>query len=163
MTLSETQPSKISTLRRSQRVCLSVPIVVTKSEPGKPLATEDTRTLFVSAHGALFVLQLAVQPGELLILKHKKTQEELVCRVINNTADQSGKFEVGVEFEHPSPKFWRIAFPPSDWSTRNADAKSPTAQPLGGRAFVKKAGVSPSDADKNQPVRPRNQIPGKDF
>ena len=159
MAALETQPNKFSTLRRSQRVCLSVPIVVIKPGPGKPAATEDTRTLIVSAHGALFVLQMPVQGGDLLILKHRKTQEELVCRVINYTPDHSGKFEVAVEFEHPSPKFWRIAFPPSDWSPRSADAKLPTAQPPASR--LAKPLVMPA-AQKDQPPRPLGQVSGKE-
>ncbi|HKW58086.1 MAG TPA: PilZ domain-containing protein [Candidatus Acidoferrum sp.] len=152
MNLADPQPSKLTALRRSQRVCLSVPIQVVRSEPGKPQTTEETRTLVVSAHGALFVLQMAVRAGELLILKHQKTQEQLVCRVVNFTPDQSGTFEVGVEFEHPAPKFWRIAFPPSDWSPRSPDAKAPTAKPLGGRPLAKIAGAMPGDSEKSQPV-----------
>ena len=163
MTVPETQPNKLNTLRRSQRVCLSVPIVVSKSQTGKLASSEDTRTLIVSAHGALFVLQMQVQPGDLLILKHKKTQEELVCRVINSSPEQSGRFEVGVEFEQPAPRFWRIAFPPSDWTPRSPDAKAPTAQPLAGRPFVRKASVAPADAGKGQPVKALGQIPEKHF
>lgn len=163
MTAADAQPGKFASLRRSQRVCLSVPIAVSKSDPGKPRVTEDTRTLIVSAHGALFVLEMPVQPGELLTLKHKKTQEQLVCRVINSSPDQSGKSEVGVEFEHPLPKFWRIAFPPADWSPRSADAKPPTPHPLGGRPMVKKVGAAPSEPRKNQTIRPLEQISDKDF
>lgn len=155
MTLPETQSSKLSALRRSQRVCLSVPIQVVKSEPGKQQVAEDTRTLIVSAHGALFVLQLSVQAGELLILRHKKTQEQLVCRVVSSTPDQMGKFEVAVEFEHPAPKFWRIAFPPTDWTPRSPDAKAPSAQPLGRRPLLNRAGVAHGDPDQGQPIKSR--------
>jgi hypothetical protein len=27
--------------------------------------------------------------------------------------------EVGIEFRHPAPGFWRIAFPPIDWTPKN--------------------------------------------
>ena len=155
MTLPDAQPGKLGTLRRSQRVCLSVPIQVVKSDPGKPKTTEDTRTLLVSAHGALFVLEQSVQVSELLILKHKKTQEQLVCRVVSSTPDQMGKFEVAVEFENPAPKFWRIAFPPSDWSPRSPDAKAPTAHPLGRKPLVNRAAIEHSDSDRSQPIRAR--------
>lgn len=155
MTLSDLQPNKPGTLRRSQRVCLSVPIQIVKSEPGKQQATEDTRTLIVSAHGALFVLQLPVQASELLILRHKKTQEQLVCRVVSSTPDQMGKFEVAVEFEHPAPKFWRIAFPPTDWTPRSPDAKTPSAQPPGRRPLVNRAATDHGDPDQGQPIKSR--------
>lgn len=127
MCAADPQASKMSNLRRSQRVCLSVPIVVMKGARGKNQASEETRTLIVSAHGALLILQMPVQAGDLLTIKHPKTEEELVCRVVNLGPDQSGKREVGVEFEHPEPRFWRIAFPPPDWSPRSVEAKAPTA------------------------------------
>jgi hypothetical protein len=162
MSTPEVHPSKFSNLRRSQRVCLSVPIVIVKNDPNKSQASEETRTLIVSAHGALLVLTMPVQAGELLTLKHKKTQEELVCRVVNYGPDQSGKREVGVEFEHPAPRFWRIAFPPSDWSPRSPDAKPPTPQPPGGRPPLKRPPVTPvpSEADKKQVSKAPGPIPG---
>jgi hypothetical protein len=132
MSSPDLHPNKLSNLRRSQRVCLSVPVVVSKRDTLKPEA-EETRTLIVSAHGALLALRMAVQFGDLLTLQHKKTQEQLVCKVVNFSADQgSGQREVGVEFETPSPKFWRIAFPPADWTPRGPDSKPPTPQPPGG-------------------------------
>jgi hypothetical protein len=31
--------------------------------------------------------------------------------------------EVGIELEKPSPRFWRVSFPPEDWTPRSAEAK----------------------------------------
>jgi hypothetical protein len=88
--------------------------------------SEETRTLIVSAHGALLELKMTVKFGDALTLRHGKTQEELRSRVVNFSAEQSGKKEVGIEFEQPAPRFWRIAFPPADWSPRGPDSKPPT-------------------------------------
>ena len=159
MSLPEAHPTKVSNLRRSQRVCLSVPVVVIKGGPGKNASSEETRTLVVSAHGALLVLLLPLQVGDLLILRHTKTQEELTCRVVHLGPDQFGKREVGVEFEAPAPRFWRIAFPPADWSPRNADAKPPSPQPPNGRApqaSQKKPTGAPTEAEKKQPLNQKN-------
>jgi len=41
----------------------------------------------------------------------------------------AGKSEVAVEFLEPSPRFWRIAFPPEDWSARSPEAKGFVTQP----------------------------------
>ncbi|HEX4545660.1 MAG TPA: PilZ domain-containing protein, partial [Candidatus Acidoferrum sp.] len=138
MNIPDPLPGKISALRRSQRVCLSVPVTVMREGLGKNVTSEDTRTLIVSAHGALIILGLSVETGQLLTLKHFKTQEQLVCRVIHLGPEQSGKREVGIEFEKPSPRFWRIAFPPADWSPRSVDARPPTAQPVAGRPPLNK-------------------------
>ncbi len=159
MSSPEQLPGKVSNLRRSQRVCLSVPIVVIKGGQGNSQTPEETRTLIVSAHGALLVLRLPVQAGELLTLKHNKTQEELVCRVVNVGPEQSGKREVAVEFQHPAPRFWRIAFPPADWSPRSPDAKPPTAHSPVARGFLKKSAAAPAETDKKQLNKTQGPVP----
>jgi hypothetical protein len=149
MSTPDLHPNKMSNLRRSQRVCLSIPVLVIKSEPGKPAAaSEESHTLIVSAHGALLALRMPVKVGETLKIKHKKTEEELMCRVVNFGPEQTGKREVGVEFEQPSPRFWRIAFPPADWSPRGPDSKPPTPQVSGSPALRKPATV-PAEAAKS--------------
>jgi hypothetical protein len=119
-----------------------------REEPNKGIASEETRTLIVSAHGALIIMGLSVETGQLLTLKHFKTQEELICRVIHLGPDQSGRREVGVEFEKPSPRFWRIAFPPADWGPRSVDARPPTAQPLASRLPLKKNPTVAANVEK---------------
>jgi hypothetical protein len=144
MSSPDLHPNRMANLRRSQRVCLSIPIMVIKAEAGKPHASEETRTLIVSAHGALLELRMPVKFGDRLTLKHQKTQEELHCRVVNFGGEQSSKREVGVEFEVPSPRFWRIAFPPADWSPRGPDSKPPTPQSATAKMQQRKAArVSP--------------------
>ena len=140
--------SKMLQLRRSQRVCLRLPIVVLREGPGVNVASEETYTLIVNAHGALIHLALTVEIGQLLGIKNVQTMEELVCRVVNLGPDQTGKREVGVEFELPSPRFWRIAFPPSDWTPRSPDAKAPTPHVPAGRVPVKKPGAPLPETDK---------------
>ena len=149
MSATDLQPSnKTSHLRRSQRVCLRLPIVVLREGPGTNVASEETHTLIVNAHGALIQLALTVEIGQLLGIKNVQTMEELVCRVVNLGPDQPGKREVGVEFELPSPRFWRIAFPPSDWTPRSPDAKAPTRHSPGGRARQEKTSDAPAEPEQ---------------
>jgi hypothetical protein len=114
------------------------------------VASEETQTLIVNAHGALIHLALTVEIGQLLKIKNGQTQEQLACRVVHLGPDRTGKREVGVEFEDPSPRFWRIAFPPTDWSPRSAEAKAPTKHVPGGRAPVKKSDVAAPEVEKKQ-------------
>jgi hypothetical protein len=148
--------SKMSQLRRSQRVCIRLPITVLREGPGTNVASEETHTLIVNAHGALIQLALTVEVGQLLGIKNAHTLEQLVCRVVHLGADQTGKREVGVEFEVPSPRFWRIAFPPGDWSPRSPEAKAPTKHVPGGKAPLPKSGAAPTEAEKKQ----MNKLPG---
>jgi hypothetical protein len=112
------------------------------------VAPEETNTLIVSAHGALIQLALAVEVGQRLIIKNKKTLEELVCRAVTLGSDELGKRQVGVEFEVPNPRFWQIAFPPSDWSPRGPDAKAPTPHSPPARLPLRKASGVPPVAEK---------------
>jgi hypothetical protein len=149
MSLSDSQlTNKVTQLRRSQRACLKLPIIAIRELPGASAASEETNTLIVSAHGALIELTLTVAVGQQLRIKNSKTMEELVCRVINIGGSQSGKREVGVEFEVPSPRFWRIAFPPADWTSRSVDAKAPTAHKPGGLP-IKRLQAAPPEVGKN--------------
>jgi len=103
--------------RRSQRLALSVPVVAYRSQKlGQPFS-EGTRTLMVSAHGALISLDAKVVADQRLVLKHALSGEEQECRVVFTRKKQMGPAEVGIEFQLAAPKFWHIAFPPSDWTS----------------------------------------------
>ena len=102
--------------RRSMRVLLSVPIVVTgKSGAPKKEFAEETRTLVVNAHGALLTLSEKQLNGDRVVISNKATQKSVECRIVYVGAVQAGKAQMGVEFEKPFPTFWQIDFPPEDW------------------------------------------------
>jgi hypothetical protein len=101
-------------------------------------------------------LALTVEVGQLLGIKNTRTLEELVCRVVHLGPEYANKREVGVEFQVPAPRFWRIAFPPDDWTTHSPDAKAPTQHALGGRAPAKSAAVLVAEAEKKLV----NKLPG---
>ena len=105
-----------STRRRSQRVIVSVPITVS-SEGGNKDASfeEETQTLVVNAHGAMIALAAKVVKGQILRVKNRATQEDLVCKIAYLGPASGGKAQVGVDFASNAPDFWRIAFPPEDW------------------------------------------------
>ncbi len=103
---------------------LKVTVVVLAQGSDNKLVSEVTRTVTVNAHGAQVLLGLTVSIGQLLTLRHSGTGEEVSCRVVYLSPHQSEKREVGVEFMRPSPGFWRISFPPPDWTMRSPEAKS---------------------------------------
>ena len=104
-----------SNRRRSQRVLVQVSVVVyglaTDSKPFK----EESVTMVVNAHGALFALAASVKHGQKVMLSNKGTKEEQESRVVFLGPKEAGKTQVGVEFLRPAPHFWRIDFPPADW------------------------------------------------
>ena len=110
--------------RRSQRVLMQVGIRVRGKDAQGNDFEEGTETLAINAHGALILLTARVISGGVVHMKHNKTGEEQECHVAFLGPVRSGKAEIGVEFTTPSPNFWRVAFPPEDWSPKSPEARS---------------------------------------
>lgn len=115
---------KTSSSRRSQRVCLNVDVEISLQRANGNGPSEQAKTLIVSAHGALILIQMPVSIGDLINLRHLTTKQELVCRIADVTTGNTGVREVGVEFLVPNRNFWHIAFPPADWSPRGPESKT---------------------------------------
>ena len=110
-----TKPTLRLKSRRSRRIDLNVSVVVHRREG--PQFSENTKTLVVSAHGALVALKGMVAPKQRLFLQNTASGEQQECRVVSVNKDMTGPPTVAVEFAKPAPSFWRIAFPPSDWNS----------------------------------------------
>jgi hypothetical protein len=133
--------------RRSQRVMLKVSVTVLAHGADNKRVSEETRTVTVNAHGASVMLGLNVSIGQALMLRHCATGEEVSCRVAYLSPHQSEKREVGVDFMKPSPGFWRISFPPPDWTMRSPEAKS---------------SPRPSSTKKQRKIqKPKNELKGR--
>lgn len=109
--------------RRSQRVLLSVRVRITGTDASGVTFTEDTTTAVVNAHGGLVLLKTAVRQGQRLKIKNLNTDEEAQCIAIEANAGSVAAREIGVEFVAAAPRFWRVSFPPADWSSRSPEAK----------------------------------------
>jgi hypothetical protein len=110
--------------RRSQRVLMQVGVRIRGTDAQGKTIEEETETLAINAHGALVQLQSRLTSGSKVQLQHKKTQEEHECHVAFLGPVRAGKAEVGLEFSSPHPTFWRVAFPPEDWTPRHPEARS---------------------------------------
>ena len=102
--------------RRSMRIEMRLPVVVYRGSGEGPQFSERTETLVVSAHGALVSLTDLVAPRQRLHMQNPNTGENLECKVISVNRSSMGPPRVAVEFTRATPGFWRIAFPPADWS-----------------------------------------------
>ena len=118
------QVAEKNTQRRSQRVLVAVPISVVLARPSQKPITEKTSTLVVNAHGALLLLSMKLFAGDQLTLINPQTDEQQPARVVYLGPQQLDKQEIGIEFVKTSPLFWRIAFPPPDWTLGHEDAKT---------------------------------------
>jgi hypothetical protein len=85
---------------------------------------EETATLAINAHGALILLHARVTSGSILNLRNNTTREQQECHVAFLGPVRGNKAEIGLEFSEPRPQFWRVSFPPEDWSPKNPEART---------------------------------------
>ena len=100
---------------RSQRVNITVPILVYGNKRNGEPFQEETHSLVANAHGGLILLAAPVVLGQKLLLTNPKNMLEVQAKVAYLGRTENGKQEVGVGFLEPAPRFWHIHFPPEDW------------------------------------------------
>jgi hypothetical protein len=61
-------------------------------------------------------LTTELELGQKACLLNPVTREEVTCTVNFVGKKEGEQMEVGLEFNQPSPLFWRIHFPPEDWN-----------------------------------------------
>jgi c-di-GMP-binding flagellar brake protein YcgR len=97
--------------RRTQRVALSVPLVVRGQTDAGEQFQENANSNSVSLHGAAMVLEATVAMGQTLILESEASRESIECRVVAVRRGRDGKTHVGVEFTSSDKNFWHMTFP----------------------------------------------------
>lgn len=110
MTLPE-----VANRRRSERVMIQLAVTVLAETPERVKVREEASTLVVNAHGGLLKLKMELLAGQPLTLINPKNGIKQSCRVVRIEQPSPDYFAVAFEFDHPSPKFWPIVFPPKDW------------------------------------------------
>jgi len=113
-----------SARRRSQRVLMQVGVRLRGTDAQNKPFEEEAVTLAINAHGALLSLKHRLTSGAKVKMKHNMTEEEQECHVVFLGHVREGKAEVGLEFSEPHPTFWRVAFPPEDWTPRSPEART---------------------------------------
>lgn len=100
--------------RRSQRVLLRIRAEVHIKMKGKTESV-GVYTLSVNPFGAMLVSPSNLPVESRLVLEHSLTRERVACHVVRSAVEMPEGFHVPVEFDVPSPGFWKIDFPPEDW------------------------------------------------
>ena len=129
MQSTEAQTKKSMRKRRSQRVRLSIRLLVSGNRPSGHSFSEEVYSIVVNIHGALIVAAEPLHVGQLLTVRHIKSGDEQMCRVIQIETPDAANPEVALEFLQPALRFWRVAFPPDDWTAQSPEAKQITAPP----------------------------------
>jgi hypothetical protein len=110
--------------RRSQRVIMQVHVRIRGTDSLSKSFEEQAVTLAINAHGALVAMKHRLSSGTKVQLRHNMTDEEQECHVVHLGQVREGKIEVGLEFSEQRPGFWRVAFPPEDWTPKSPEART---------------------------------------
>jgi hypothetical protein len=100
--------------RRSQRVIIRVPVTLLVTENGQTVKI-SAHTVAVNIHGAMIECPRSLEADTTLEVVNGRTDEKVASRVTRAPRDSSEGFLIPVEFTSPSPNFWQITFPPSNW------------------------------------------------
>jgi hypothetical protein len=120
----QNSPTTTGARRRSQRVLMQVGVLIRGADAEGNAFEERTDTLAINAHGALILLKTKVTSGASVHMRHMRTEEDQECNVVFLGPVRAGKSEVGLEFSSPRPGYWRVAFPPEDWSPKHPEART---------------------------------------
>ncbi len=114
-----------STVRRSSRVPIQVPIRVTSMEPDAQFS-EIGETLMVSAHGCAFRFPLKLDTGIALRLHSRGGRQATAYVVFCQPMGPDGQgFRLGAQLDRPE-NFWGLESCPEDW--RVVEMPTPAAQ-----------------------------------
>jgi hypothetical protein len=100
--------------RRSERVLLRMTLEVRAEDEEHNPIEEQAITQVVNAHGGLLRMGKHLHVGQSFLLGNPKNKMEQSCRAVR-VEDFGAEFNVAFEFDHPTPGFWPIVFPPADW------------------------------------------------
>jgi PilZ domain len=117
-------PPNTASRRRSQRVLVQVHVRIRGTDSQSQAFEEQAATLAINAHGALVFMKHRLVAGSKVQMRHNMTEEEQECHVVHLGQVRDGKTEVGLEFSEPRPGFWRVAFPPEDWTPKSPEART---------------------------------------
>jgi len=99
----------------------------TDGAAARELFTEATHTTLVFADGAVVRLSAAVAVGQLLFLRHARTQRELVTRVLRQRRGSASSAYVELEFTESAPDFWAEDLVLAASASSGEDAATATA------------------------------------
>jgi hypothetical protein len=92
--------------RRSPRVLLQVPLILSTDVEGGPQIQGQALTLVVNAYGGLLETSLNLRPDQRLTLVNQDSGKMVACKVLRVEEEYEANYTVAFEFDHCNPQFW---------------------------------------------------------
>ena len=98
-------------IRRSGRIELEIPVIVSGTDVNGDAFSENTRTILLSSHGAKITVRHNPVAGEPLMIRWAQKQKEAPARIAWQRPLMGNVYQCGVEFLDSDLNFWDIDFP----------------------------------------------------
>jgi hypothetical protein len=105
--------------RRSQRVIIRIPLTLEITLSGETIKV-PAHTVAVNIHGAMVLCSRPIDAETKVEIVNDRTLERTGARVTRASRESAEGYLIPLEFSSPSPKFWQISFPPSNWKPSDA-------------------------------------------
>jgi len=99
--------------RRTTRVAIFADLMIQGLNENNEKFKIQTRSLSVSGHGGLTVMDVPVAVGQTLFLVNENSRQKAECKVVSARPGDDGKTIVAFEFTSPQANFWKVFFPPA--------------------------------------------------
>lgn len=99
--------------RRTTRVSVFADLTVQGYTENNEKFKIQTRSISVSGHGGMTVLDAPVVEGQTLLLVNENSGQKTECRIISLRPGRDGKTIVAFEFNSSNGNFWKMSFPSS--------------------------------------------------
>jgi hypothetical protein len=97
--------------RRTQRVSLTVAVVLRGQQEDGDKFCVHAKTNAVSQHGAQIETEHPLVTGQVIVVLNENNARKVEARVASIQRRRDGKTYVGLEFCSPEINFWNMTFP----------------------------------------------------
>ena len=106
--LITSQSHEAESRRRTARVAVVVPIVVTGRDANDEAFEEETHTTGLSGYGASIVLSRQLKPQQEIVIARQNSSAKATCRVAYERGGQEHGHLYGVAFVDPAVDLWGV-------------------------------------------------------
>ena len=113
--------------RRTPRVAVFADLTVQGYSENNEKFKLQTRSLSVSGHGGMTILDATVVVGQTLVVINENSGQKTECKIVSLRPQGDGKSIVAFEFTSPNANFWKITFPAQGAKALRRVVHSPAA------------------------------------
>jgi hypothetical protein len=97
--------------RRTARAAVSIDMIMSWVDEQKEFFNYKTKTVSVSQHGGVILLQTTLPVGQRFELMNEFNRRTATCRIVSVRTNKDGKLHGAFELHCAEGNFWSMVFP----------------------------------------------------